>query len=51
LVAFIIHTTYLKWRAAAAFEKEARRVGVPPELARELRKSYGFRWRDLVKRR
>lgn len=50
LIAFVIHTSYLKWRAAVAFEMEARRVGVPPDLARELRKSYDFRWRNLVKR-
>jgi hypothetical protein len=47
---FVLHTTYIKGNAVNIFEKTLKREGLSSEVARELKNSYNFRWRDLVRR-
>jgi len=47
---FVFLSTYIKWKAVKTFERTLREEGLPPEIAHVLRKSYDFRWRDLLRR-
>lgn len=47
---FVIQTNFVKGKAVKSFEKTLEEEGLPPEIARELRNYYNFRWRDLVRR-
>jgi hypothetical protein len=47
---FFLHTNYIKSRAVNTFERTLKEEGLPPGVACELRNSYDFKWRDLVRR-